>query len=503
MPDFFDLPDIDYLPDIDDLPTLDKINECRIAAMKAGTLCSGTPFPAHFGSTRNEASTDSSIAPRVLTTGRRNHIHSHHSAPNWLRIPFTITCHIQAKTCSEITNIAQQGNWLLVRKPHTWDCLIVKGAHSWFYGEYKVTMPWNETGSLLVLEYIPKAFQALKDELRLLSSTCQFKDPEKYSSLFRDALSVLDTAHKRKIQHRDIREENTISDDTPGHEQVVLIDWHNDLLLDIYDIEARMIRNDLRSLKLTQARLKNQWLHPSPVHELLAHTKHPFPSSYLHFFDQEYEDLLSTVITLDAEYATMYARLQGFDRIRQMLKTRLNEYRGIRHPIRRLPDEMLAMVFRLCVDNGISDRMTKSWKRGGDSSNYPGSLNTTKSPWVLTHRLILYGGLNLTRLKNITQLSKLSCRHNSRGATNDLSIAYFDAYFGFGNPEGFQPSSYSEFFPNLTTLHVHFEQWTCDVFRVAPALRKLTITGIHDIVGDRSFLGRRLPSMRPRDDEEL
>ncbi|ESK83620.1 hypothetical protein Moror_12030 [Moniliophthora roreri MCA 2997] len=100
---------------------------------------------------------------------------------------------------------------------------------------------------------------------------------------------------------------------------------------------------------------------PSPVHELLAHTKHPFPSSYLHFFDQEYEDLLSTVITLDAEYATMYARLQGFDRIRQMLKTQLNEYCGIRHPIRRLPDEMLAMVFRLCVNNGISETVEAWW----------------------------------------------------------------------------------------------------------------------------------------------
>ncbi|ESK83622.1 hypothetical protein Moror_12032 [Moniliophthora roreri MCA 2997] len=89
------------------------------------------------------------------------------------------------------------------------------------------------------------------------------------------------------------------------------------------------------------------------------------------------------------------------------------------------------------------------------------------------------------------------------------STQWTDAYFGFGDPEGFQPlSSYSGLFPNLTTLHVHFtfvhfERWTCDVFRVAPALRKLTITGIHDIVGDRTFPWAQITGYASKDDEEL
>ncbi|KAK1217824.1 hypothetical protein PQX77_019497, partial [Marasmius sp. AFHP31] len=76
----------------------------------------------------------------------------------------------------------------------------------------------------------------------------------------------------------------------------------------------------------------------------------------------------------------LQASIADLSGAKETLELRLQTYKPLIHPVRRLPDDVLSYIFRICVDMDVEERQKK------DSSycqRYPGSLDTRKAPWLL------------------------------------------------------------------------------------------------------------------------
>ncbi|KAI0705064.1 hypothetical protein C8T65DRAFT_577765 [Cerioporus squamosus] len=102
----------------------------------------------------------------------------------------------------------------------------------YFYGVHQVLMPWGEPAWMLALEWIPSppgSLYALNIALEKGEET-KYRDYELFMRLFQSALTTLQSAHKRKVNHVDVRAANILIDE--ADDQVVLIDWTSDHYVD-------------------------------------------------------------------------------------------------------------------------------------------------------------------------------------------------------------------------------------------------------------------------------
>ncbi|KAI3603799.1 hypothetical protein WG66_006684 [Moniliophthora roreri] len=273
--------------------------------------------------------------------------------------------------------------------------------------------------------------------------------------------------------------------------------------------------------------------------DALSISNDPLPPLQLNAVRQQYEDIVSLVASLDTQIAGLYASLETMNSERQRLKARLRKYRTVLHPIRRLPNELITRIFRLCDDTDISDPRVIKDCDTEHSLEYPGSLDTKQAPWVFTQvcRKWRNIALSVPRLWNRVDLRwcyservreyhpalepllalQLQCCSNqplsvsyygqamvynrrSKYSDNERllmllcsrSLQWSTAYLGFGDTGGLRPFvSYGGLFPALKSLHIdlpiHYPQIPFQVFQVAPRLRELTITGDHAGITADSF----------------
>ncbi|TFK90031.1 hypothetical protein K466DRAFT_661100 [Polyporus arcularius HHB13444] len=98
----------------------------------------------------------------------------------------------------------------------------------YFYGIHRVLMPSGEPAWILALEWIPGSpgsLYVLNKELRQGGDT-KYSNYGPFMRLFHSALSTLQSAHARNVNHADVRAANILIDAV--HNQAVLIDWTSD-----------------------------------------------------------------------------------------------------------------------------------------------------------------------------------------------------------------------------------------------------------------------------------
>ncbi|TFK90030.1 hypothetical protein K466DRAFT_597266 [Polyporus arcularius HHB13444] len=100
----------------------------------------------------------------------------------------------------------------------------------YFYGVHQVTMPWGEPAWMLAFEWIPGTPGSLYHLNNVLTDggETKYRDFEPFMRLFHSALDTLQSAHKRNINHADVRAANILIDE--ARDQVVWIDWTSNSL---------------------------------------------------------------------------------------------------------------------------------------------------------------------------------------------------------------------------------------------------------------------------------
>ncbi|KAK1225803.1 hypothetical protein PQX77_011252 [Marasmius sp. AFHP31] len=105
------------------------------------------------------------------------------------------------------------------------------------------------------------------------------------------------------------------------------------------------------------------------------------PSSFAHkTFQAEYIETSKALDSLESRIEKLSASLQSLQEMRDHLQETKGLYASILHPVRRLPVEILADIFRLCtqIEFGNLDDFPADME-----GHFPGSLDTHKAPWVL------------------------------------------------------------------------------------------------------------------------
>ncbi|KAK1225830.1 hypothetical protein PQX77_011241 [Marasmius sp. AFHP31] len=77
---------------------------------------------------------------------------------------------------------------------------------------------------------------------------------------------------------------------------------------------------------------------------------------------------------IESRIRELSASLQSFVETRERIAEKKRIYHSILHPIRRLPPEILAEIFRICTFGNMDLEYT----------DFPGSLDTRKAPWTLS-----------------------------------------------------------------------------------------------------------------------
>ncbi|KAK7047146.1 hypothetical protein VNI00_006811 [Paramarasmius palmivorus] len=279
-----------------------------------------------------------------------------------------------------------------------------------------------------------------------------------------------------------------------------------------------------------------------PFMDALSRSNDPLSHHQYDIVHQQYQEMVSKATTLDASMAHFRAILDAMVLERQRLTTALRDYKVILHPIRRLPHDILAHIFDMCLDADLKNPRRIPITDESRSTAYPGSLNTKKAPWVLAQvcsrwRQLalslpqLWTGINLNwayteqvqqyspAVEPLLGLQLQRCRdqplaisyygqmmawdigRRTKFQTNERllmvacsrSLQWSTAYLGFGDIGGVRSLlSYTALFPSLENLHIELpvDMSTTDqfeVFRVAPKLRHLMITGNHGCIGRQSF----------------
>ncbi|KAJ8089245.1 hypothetical protein PM082_014493 [Marasmius tenuissimus] len=282
---------------------------------------------------------------------------------------------------------------------------------------------------------------------------------------------------------------------------------------------------------------------PPNVLETFSSSNLPLPPLEFGTVSEECQNLSQEICSLEDRISCLQASIADLSGAKETLERRLQRYEPLIHPVRRLPDDVLSYVFRICVDMEVEERQKK------DSSycqRYPGSLNTRKAPWLLGQICTKWRTLSesLPQLWTVVDLDwrydsllreyhpameRLLSTQLQRCRDQQLAVSYCGLEAADpANPlssnvrlllilcsRSFQwskvtiradavgllaLSSYKGMFPNLNTLHLHLlhpvrpawirasdNQTIFDAFHDTPNLRKLTITGYIDGIRDLSL----------------
>ncbi|KAF9261899.1 hypothetical protein L218DRAFT_464655 [Marasmius fiardii PR-910] len=258
--------------------------------------------------------------------------------------------------------------------------------------------------------------------------------------------------------------------------------------------------------------------------EPLSRSNHPPSVEEMGVLRREYEDLSKTIVSLDSQINLLQASMELIKQKRDHLHTRSGIYKTVLHPCRQLPNEILEIIFGLCVeeDMDINKRLDKEGINNSDDC--PSTLDTKKSPWVLAQvscrwrDLVLSLphlwtaidvnwnrgsnaptldpyierrlSLNLQRSQNrplFVSWNNDTCDRAALAIVFSRSLQWKNASIRTGKQGLMLLTPYSGAFPNLSTLRLHLEKgaWaigdengnTFSVFRDMPALRDFTFSG--------------------------
>ncbi|KAL0578376.1 hypothetical protein V5O48_003628, partial [Marasmius crinis-equi] len=104
---------------------------------------------------------------------------------------------------------------------------------------------------------------------------------------------------------------------------------------------------------------------------------------------QETSDLITS---LHSQIADLQTSLEALSGQKDALESHLERCQTVFNPLRRVPYDVLAYIFRLCVDSDLQDIVTQESKLDDEEDDndfassrwrYRGTLDTSKGPWVL------------------------------------------------------------------------------------------------------------------------
>ncbi|KAF9261900.1 hypothetical protein L218DRAFT_465234 [Marasmius fiardii PR-910] len=255
----------------------------------------------------------------------------------------------------------------------------------------------------------------------------------------------------------------------------------------------------------------------------LSKSNDPPSATDLGVLRNQREDFSRVIMSLDQQIGFLQASMDALKQRREHFMATFEIHKSILHPCRRIPNEVLAIIFGLCVDQDvdIQNRLEKGLK----TDDCPSTLDTKKSPWVLgqvsrrwRHLILslhhLWTGIDINWKKGLSthtldpyierRLSLTLQRAQDRPlfvswthASSDrsaLASILFSRSFQWKSAtirSGIQGlrllTPYSGAFPNLSSLYLHFERdrWSHEdekdeifsIFGDAPALHSLTLSG--------------------------
>ncbi|KAK7047147.1 hypothetical protein VNI00_006812 [Paramarasmius palmivorus] len=115
---------------------------------------------------------------------------------------------------------------------------------------------------------------------------------------------------------------------------------------------------------------------PPSLFELSISNDIPSPTDLVSF-STGYSDICAALSATEVQIERFTASLGQWSIRKLILKARVSEYKSVLHPIRRLSDDVLLYIFRICIDGDLSEELI-------DDGHYPGSLDTRMAPWILT-----------------------------------------------------------------------------------------------------------------------
>ncbi|KAL0572846.1 hypothetical protein V5O48_009118 [Marasmius crinis-equi] len=277
--------------------------------------------------------------------------------------------------------------------------------------------------------------------------------------------------------------------------------------------------------------------------DAFSKTNQPLPPVEFGNVSEECSHLSDEISSLEDRISRLKASMKNLQQEKERLEARLQTYKPLIHPIRRLPDDVISYIFRICGDMDVEDPQKNT---SNYYQRYPGSLDTRKAPWLLGQICRKWRAL-LASLPQLWTVVDLDWRYEGplreyhpamdmllstqlqRCRDQELTISYCGLEpLDPGNPltsnvrlllilcsRSFQwskatiradadgllaLSSYRGMFPNLHDLHLHFLNpvkpgWirahdrgtVFDAFHETPSLRKLTLTGYMDAIRDLSI----------------
>ncbi|KAL0573676.1 hypothetical protein V5O48_008273 [Marasmius crinis-equi] len=261
---------------------------------------------------------------------------------------------------------------------------------------------------------------------------------------------------------------------------------------------------------------------PSSILDSLSQSNLPPSPVDLGTLGTEYEKLSRTKLALDTEIGRLKARLAALEEQRIDVEQLLPTYKSALNPLRRFPNEILAQIFELCVEEDIDmDERMKNFNRDED---FPSTLDTEKCPWVLGQvcrrwrELVLslpelWASIDMNWKEGLTNVTldpfierrlsltlrrardqplsvswyQDSCHERALSILCSRSFQWKEATIRTGVKGLKLLAPYHGMFPSLSTLHLHFEEddgledgendAIFSIFHVTPALRNLTLSG--------------------------
>ncbi|KAL0569330.1 hypothetical protein V5O48_012636 [Marasmius crinis-equi] len=152
--------------------------------------------------------------------------------------------------------------------------------------------------------------------------------------------------------------------------------------------------------------------------QTLAKSNDPPPSREFQNIPKTYRDLVKDILTIEARYKRIRAHEKALLTEREALLAQLQIYRMLAHPVRRLLNEVLSEIFRVCVESALLTLSEYDEDNPGD---------TYKAPWVLAQvclhwRLLAISSPQLWTSFDITWAQSLSWLDNHRQYEALLSL---------------------------------------------------------------------------------
>ncbi|KAK1231306.1 hypothetical protein PQX77_005586 [Marasmius sp. AFHP31] len=125
---------------------------------------------------------------------------------------------------------------------------------------------------------------------------------------------------------------------------------------------------------------KEELSHSTHILASLAESNDPPSTLEANVLCQEYNEHTTLAASLDMEMAQLQASMVALERRRKQTLGRLPAYKLALNPIRRLPNEILAYIFALCVDN---KPFAERQRTAHDGVCF--TLSPKNPPWVLSY----------------------------------------------------------------------------------------------------------------------